>query len=277
MNSELIAQRKKAFLYNHDKHSLLIDVTAPLKTYFDIDLFAQEEVLLNSKGEAIEYKTLITNLGFLNSYIHGCDHDHTAEPFIQPIKEASLGSYSFFPWSDPNDCPFSQMLCQQFGFSRGLFVYKRYETYLKAWWFVGKESSKIPAAVTKETLSPFQDFIHYFEAKQLFDNPFMGFTHPFDLSYEPINGYQLSKFKKSINLNKHSLVVGKKSILLSKREWECLSGMAQGKTYKGVAKLLSLSPRTVETYLNQIREKAGIPSKAKLVDYFIEQNQSFWG
>lgn len=275
MNPELIEQRKNALSYSYDKHSLLVDVTAPLKTYFDIGLFAQEEVLLNFKGEAIEYKTLVTNLSFLNSYIYGFDHDYTAEPFIKAIKEVAVGAYSFFLWSNPNDCPFSQMLCQQFGFSRGLFIYKRYKTYLKAWWFVGKESSKIPAVATKEIFSPFLDFIHYFETKQLFGNPFMGFTHPFDLSYiDPHNG-QIEDFKACINSNKFTLAIGDRSVSLSKREWECLGKFAEGKAYKGVANALSLSPRTVETYLNQIKEKTGITSKAKLIDYFIEQNQLF--
>lgn len=94
MNSELIDQRKEAFWYNHQKHGLLVDVTTPLKTYFNIDLFVQEKVLLNSEGEAIRYKTLITNLSFLNTYINGFDHDHTAEPFICMIRRDSFNQRS---------------------------------------------------------------------------------------------------------------------------------------------------------------------------------------
>jgi len=40
--------------------------------------------------------------------------------------------------------------------------------------------------------------------------------------------------------------------------------------------LSPIFPRTVETYLNQIKEKTGISSKEKLIDHFIEYNQSFF-
>lgn len=63
-------------------------------------------------------------------------------------------------------------------------------------------------------------------------------------------------------------------MLLSEREWECLSRLSQGKTYKEVASALLLSPRTIETYVNNIKEKSGIFCKSKLIQCFLENNSS---
>jgi DNA-binding CsgD family transcriptional regulator len=79
-------------------------------------------------------------------------------------------------------------------------------------------------------------------------------------------------FENLTHTNKFVLKVADKPILLSKREWECLSRFSQGKTYKEVARVLSLSPRTVEAYLNNIREKTQISLKSKLIDCFLKNN-----
>ncbi|WP_210584181.1 response regulator transcription factor [Streptomyces sp. GESEQ-35] len=45
--------------------------------------------------------------------------------------------------------------------------------------------------------------------------------------------------------------------LLSTREIEVLSHLAEGHTYSSIARRMHLSPHTVDTYLRRIRGKAG--------------------
>lgn len=52
---------------------------------------------------------------------------------------------------------------------------------------------------------------------------------------------------------------------LTNQELLCLQLLSKGKTYKEIALRLSISPRTVETYLKRIKEKTGFSSKN---DYF---------
>ncbi|KTD11917.1 LuxR family transcriptional regulator [Legionella gratiana] len=54
-------------------------------------------------------------------------------------------------------------------------------------------------------------------------------------------------------------------VYLSKREIDCLQHLIQGKTTKMTAKILRLSPRTVEYYLENIKAKLGVNSKAELI------------
>lgn len=54
--------------------------------------------------------------------------------------------------------------------------------------------------------------------------------------------------------------------LLTNREKECLSLTIRGKSSKQVTYELSISSRTVEEYLNNIKKKLGVFSKAELIE-----------
>jgi DNA-binding CsgD family transcriptional regulator len=47
-----------------------------------------------------------------------------------------------------------------------------------------------------------------------------------------------------------------RDIIMSKREMECLSLLSKGKRAKEIASFFSLSPRTVESYLNNVKIKS---------------------
>ena len=56
---------------------------------------------------------------------------------------------------------------------------------------------------------------------------------------------------------------------LSNRELQVLNGVAQGFTSQDLAKQLSLSAKTVETYRSRIYQKLGLQTRADLVHYAI--------
>ena len=55
---------------------------------------------------------------------------------------------------------------------------------------------------------------------------------------------------------------------LSSREWQCLSLWACGFTAKGIGLKLRISPRTVESYIEQVKQKTGIFYKNDLINLF---------
>jgi DNA-binding CsgD family transcriptional regulator len=57
---------------------------------------------------------------------------------------------------------------------------------------------------------------------------------------------------------------------LSPRELDCVFYLMRGKTMKEIAQTLQISPRTVETYLEQARLKLGCTRKSDLVEYGLE-------
>lgn len=60
--------------------------------------------------------------------------------------------------------------------------------------------------------------------------------------------------------------------LLSKREYEVLSLIASGQSYKEIAFQLDLSPKTVSTYRTRILEKLNLTTTAQLLRFAYENN-----
>ncbi|HEX5574996.1 MAG TPA: response regulator transcription factor [Gemmatimonadales bacterium] len=58
---------------------------------------------------------------------------------------------------------------------------------------------------------------------------------------------------------------------LSDREFQVLTGLAQGESLKSIAARLAVSPKTVTTYRSRILEKLGLGTNAELVRYALEQ------
>ena len=59
---------------------------------------------------------------------------------------------------------------------------------------------------------------------------------------------------------------------LSSRELACASLLTQGKSARLIAETLFLSPRTIETHLNRLKEKLHCRSKAELINQINELN-----
>ena len=57
-----------------------------------------------------------------------------------------------------------------------------------------------------------------------------------------------------------------KDIYFSRREAECMAHLLRGKSAGGVAKILNLSPRTIEFYIKNMKNKLDCQSKFELID-----------
>ena len=56
-------------------------------------------------------------------------------------------------------------------------------------------------------------------------------------------------------------------VVLSLKECQCVRLLLGGHTAKEIASVLSLSPRTVETHLNNVKDKTGRSTKSELNCY----------
>lgn len=59
-------------------------------------------------------------------------------------------------------------------------------------------------------------------------------------------------------------------VVLSKRQSECLYYLLRGKSAVSIAKLLGLSPKTVEYYIDEIKNKMVCNNKAEVIEKAIE-------
>ncbi len=71
----------------------------------------------------------------------------------------------------------------------------------------------------------------------------------------------------------HILHQGKRTIITA-REFHCLKHLAQGRTLKETGKILEISPRTAEDYLNRLKNKLAIYTKSQLIDLYLSTDLS---
>ena len=67
------------------------------------------------------------------------------------------------------------------------------------------------------------------------------------------------------NIKNYYLGEGYPGIYFTQREMDCLIKLLNGHTIASAAKVLSLSPRTVEFYVKNMRMKIGVTSKRELL------------
>jgi DNA-binding CsgD family transcriptional regulator len=99
-------------------------------------------------------------------------------------------------------------------------------------------------------------------------------TFDFHLSNESqeidFNGHHLVRnradFIESIQLNNYSDRLQIENIQLSKRQSEILRWVVRGKTFKEIARLLNLSPRTVGHYFEAIKNKLNLFTRSELIE-----------
>jgi PAS domain S-box-containing protein len=82
--------------------------------------------------------------------------------------------------------------------------------------------------------------------------------------------FRLQDVLKSIKAKKYFLTGEYEDIYLTKRQAECAYCLANGKTVKETGKLLGLSYRTIEFYLENVKVKLGVNTRSELISKLIE-------
>jgi DNA-binding CsgD family transcriptional regulator len=80
------------------------------------------------------------------------------------------------------------------------------------------------------------------------------------------------EFLNKITPSQFSILYHGKLSVLSFREYQCMCLLASGFTAKEAAKLINLSPRTIEFYLTNIKKKVGYRTTFDLIKIFYDNN-----
>ncbi len=79
----------------------------------------------------------------------------------------------------------------------------------------------------------------------------------------------IKKLQQRLMPQHYCILCQGKQVSITKREFDCLKGMAQGRTNKEIGRLLGISPRTIDSYQTRLREKLGVHSKSALIDIYL--------
>jgi DNA-binding CsgD family transcriptional regulator len=171
-----------------------------------------------------------------------------------------------------------------FGMWYGINFYKRYENYIELFTFSTSENRPNITSLYLNTIPYFEKFIKYFKLKNreilnihdVSNLAFIDHTFPTTL-VAPHETVILRDITKKIEPQSLLIEQGNNIIPLTVRESDCIKLLRKGITIKEIASFLELSPRTVETYINNVKEKTGCNNKSTLLKLVQENRPSAKG
>lgn len=238
-------------------------ITSHLKIQFGITYFARQTVSKEGHWEIVgncpDWLDHSADKGFYHidpSLIHPdyyqsgitVNSSHTTPEFLKEMT---------------NEC------LTQFDFDHTLCILNKTATGSEWYFFAtcGKNNNIMSTYITQ--IKSFYNYIKYFnyEAVSLLQQ---------NLDFR-INLADLKKQAFSSNINTVELAplifddiddIHLNNYQITAREKDCLIYLIRGKTIKETAKLLGISPRTVEEYLIRLRQKTGCKYKRELIELF---------
>jgi len=259
-----IQKNKTALQYSLEMIKNISTVSDFFTTPLGLTTFGYKRVYPNG-----QYLFLSTNQDWLKYHYQNVK-DHGAF-FGEAMDTAHLNRSYRVLWPSTHHDHFLDAL-NHFGMWHGMNFYKWRGDYLELWTFSTSCDRGGISQIYLNTLPYFEDFIHYFNLKcseiiSIKDEKKLACleqclsTPARKTSSNP----PLSEIINQIKIDKFLINAPNGLITLTKRESECLKLLGTGKSAKEVAAILEISPRTVEYYVNQIKEKTGCYSKSKLL------------
>lgn len=202
-------------------------------------------------------------------------HLANSQSFMAETKNLSLDKMNFVVWDpETHGSEAYYKFFKDSGVWGGLTVYRRRSTHLEVYMFAGTDKSSRCANFFLNNYDFIIRFINFFLMKiETAPIHTARFRFAFKDRLEEIFSNDNLESDQSLGTltcqnDRTLLTTPNGDILLSHRESACLKLLSSGKTAKEIARVLSLSHRTIESYINNIRQKTGLRTRSELVDAF---------
>lgn len=265
--------RKEAIDYQVSINARLKEIADPLK-HLQIEWFGYGKFFLDSQQHCDKFFWVNTHLESFNWYcLNAFDNGFD---FTEAIQQTKLNEFNYFLTPVKTDDYIVKTFRELFGLYAGLSIYKRHGQYVELWDFSTTQTNSILSTtiLATKTIELLSKYINFFNTKisnlDFCEQAAIKFPSKINLSLNSASKANIPSFLKAIQSTPFSEQLQGKSFTFSKREWECLHMLTEGKTMKGIAKTLNLSPRTVESYLNKIKHKSGYHFKSDLIKLYRE-------
>lgn len=257
-------------VFNQQINSVISEICKPLYEYYDLNLVTYRRFYNNGKLLYIfnnkEWMDFVLNqeLWITSNFKNQIPHISKEESILALWDEKYLktdkiyqGLYAHNIWN-------------------GVSVYKKFDTYVETFAFAGEKSSSKLLNLYINTPEVIEHFILYFRERF---NVFLKKIDPnilisFDIGNwieKTLVDEKIDEFFKATPINKFLI---EEKIGISYREMQCLIWSIRGKTSKEIARLINLSPRSVEKYLDNIKAKMDCLSRGQMVEQ-VFQSQVF--
>lgn len=258
--------------YNEGVLSTLIDLCTPLFQTFGLSAFGYKRIFKDGR-----YLFLSTNNQWQSYHLHQI-HDH-GNFFKNAMAECSSSAESSFYrtlWPSSSSDHFLQSL-NHYGMWNGINFYRKKGDSIELWTFSTNAEQHQDPNSYMQMLNHLEHFITFFNVKacdiiDVSDQKRLAkFKNGLDLILPEKPEFTLSDkdfFLDSTKIEHIPLMVGSHFVHLSKRQSECVKLVSYGKSVKEVARLLKISPRTVETFLEIVKWKTGYATTSEVIESF---------
>ena len=153
----------------------------------------------------------------------------------------------------------------------GISIYRKFEHYIETFAFASMRENTSLLNFYIEHMETIEHFILYFRqqinsiTKKMDPRILIPFEIQPLITPEPAK-LEIKNFFEKTPLKKITLNISGIDCSFSMREMECLISTIKGKTSKEIGRKLDLSPRSVEKYIDNIKEKMGCTSRGQMMD-----------
>ncbi|MBL0941449.1 MAG: helix-turn-helix transcriptional regulator [Alphaproteobacteria bacterium] len=208
--------------------------------------------------------------------------------FQKEIWQAPLDKFSSYIWYNIIGSHFLNqhdpmaVINHEFRLSSMLDIFLRSENHVEVWSFGTKLEHMEASQLFQHYTDLFIYFCIYFKEKAsslinaLNSAQHATFGEKVDLytKREVLDDQKINKFLEEIQIKKLSFGVASEKCMITRQEVRCLAHLATGKSIKEVALLIRISPRTVESYIENLKNKTGCSRTTELINKILESNLS---
>jgi DNA-binding CsgD family transcriptional regulator len=259
----------EVYAWNEKLNEDLLNICSPFMQQMNVNYICHAIHYNNGKQF-----NLMTNLPFMAFALEKEGFAAKSEAFCNRIAQLPLGETRI---GIRNELPEDNIQSNFYSFDiwNGISFYKRLEDRIIVWAFSCSREKKDIISTYINSLPLFNQFILYLSYKikmAYLKSP----RHPLLLS-----GYNLPDYSPPTNNTPNNLMHNMQVPryyyndyeYLTEREYACISQLAEGKSTKGIAQYLKISPRTVETFIEKAKHKTNSYNKEHLINLYHDINK----
>lgn len=264
-----------AFKFSESVVNVITDLSEPFLSNFGLNTFIYGRIFYDGR-----YVFFTNNIDWAKNWYQNIYtiENTSLHGFLQNVPLGEKPGYHL--WSSISHADKIEQAHHRFGLWYGFDIHYRLTDSIEGWSFSTnsmnqwKNQNKLNDFYLNN-INIFHRFQLYFKEKlgsviEIKDrNKIANFKEISDINFKsflPIEEKEMKDFFSSYLKKGYSIPTLYGKIHLSKRELECLLCFSQGKTAKEIGRSLNISPRTVETYLLNIKQKTGYYNVSNLVD-----------
>lgn len=251
--------------YNRQIYDQIKPLLESILSKWGISTFAYHRYSYNGTSfrfsTALDWSEKYYDLGF---------HKDSTGYFADIKKAPSDQTYLMLWGGQPKNGVYSAL--HEFNIWNGCTLCEKHKTFVEGWSFGSTKENEEILGFFINNQAIIKRFILYFKETAgdlIIPKPSNSFKVPcaqYDLQEEIEANLKIKEFIKETPLKK--LIIHQEdnsTISLTPREAQCLFYLASGKTKKEIAKILNISPRTIEDYVANLYYKTECTTKSDLL------------